>query len=224
MDARLVFENAQRLLVATVGQVRADKARLTQGYIRSEVNIQTSVASYQLQTLVNQNNNANLIYNTEKRLAQQDWFIVSSIAVFLAAPSSATDATYKLLTYPDPLVLSTSGAAAAAYTLYNGSLSLTIDNNVVMPEWDVYRHLYIPPTQPAANADYTTSGINYIGDNDGAEKAFYPVEPNLIFNGAANLDFRLNLPAAIGTVQSGGFSRIVTILRGVKAQNVTSVK
>jgi hypothetical protein len=224
MNARLTFENARALLASTVGTNAAANARLTSSYVRAEVNIQTNLATYQLQTLSNQPNNANVIYNTERRIQLQDWFIASQIGVFLGVPSSGTDTTFKLLTFPDASILTTIGASAAAYTLYNGYLNLTIDNNVVMPEWDLDRHLYIPVTQPAANADYTTSGINYIGNRDGSIHGYFPCEPNLIFNGAANLDFKLVLPSAIATAQTGGFSRIIVIMRGVKAQNVTSVR
>ena len=224
MSARLTFENARNLLGQTVGMAAAQAARLTSSYVRAEVNIATNLATYQIQTLSNQPNNANVIYNTERRIQLQDWFIASQIGVFLGAPSSASDATFKLLSFPDPSVLTTSGAAAAAYALYNGYLNLTIDNNVVMPEWDIDRHLVIPRTQPAANADYTTSGINYVGSRNGSVDGYYPCEPNLIFNGAANLDFKLVLPSAIATAQANGFSRIIVIMRGVKAQNVTSVR
>lgn len=224
MSARLTFENARNLLGATVGMQAAQNARLTSSYVRAEVNIATNLATYQIQTLSNQPNNANVIYNTERRIQLQDWFIASQIGVFLGVPSSATDAAYKLLTYPDPLILTTAGAAAAANTLYNGYLNLTIDNNVVMPEWDVDRHLVIPRTQSAANADYTSSGIALQGNRNGSVDGYYPCEPNLIFNGAANLDFKLVLPQAIATAQANGFSRIIVIMRGVKAQNVTSVR
>ncbi len=223
MNARLAFENAQRLLMATLPANSVADARLTPSYIRAEVVAQTNTSQYQIQTLVNQNNNANTIFSTERRLALQDWFVVSQIGVFIACPSSATDTTFKLLTYPDPVVMSTSGAAAANYVLYNGYLALTIDNKKVMPEWQLDNHLYIPPTQAAANADYATSGITLVGERNGSTDGYYPCEPNLVFNGAATLDFTLNLPAAISTLQSAN-QRIVVILKGHKAQNVTNVK
>jgi hypothetical protein len=215
MSARLTFENANNLLIKTVGMQAAQNARLTSSYVRAEVNIQTNLATYQIQTLSNQPNNANVIYNTEKRIQLQDWFIASQIGVFLGVPASATDGAYKLLTYADPLIFTTVGSAAAAMTMYNGYLNLTIDNNVVMPEWDIDRHLVIPQTQAAGAIQ---------GQRNASVDGYYPCEPNLIFNGAANLDFKLILPSAIATAQAGGFSRIIVVMRGVKAQNVTSVR
>lgn len=220
MNARLNFENAKALLQQN--GLNPSAARLTQSYIRSEILINNTTAQYKLGVTVNQQNNAGTIYNTENRLALQDWFITSQIGVLLAVPSSSTDASYRLLSYPSPALFTTSGAAAAANTLYNGKLSLSIDQNVVLPSWDISRCYKAANTQAASNADYTTSGINYIDAFDFSVDGFYPVEGNLIINGAANIDFTLNLPAAIATVQSN--SRIIVIQRGILAQNVTSVK
>lgn len=220
MDARLNFENAKNLL--SRNNLDISMARLTQSYVRSEVVIESTTAEYSIQTLVNQVNNAGGIFKTERRIALQDWFVVTAIGVFLATPSSATDTSFELLTYNDPAKLTTSGAAAAAGQLYNGLLSLAIDNNKVLPEWDVARHYCVPMQQTVANADYTTSGIAYKNSINLATDGYYPVEPNLIFNGGANLDFKLTLPNAIATVQTN--SRIVVVLRGIKAQNVTNVK
>lgn len=223
---RLVFNNAKAALASYIQQkqlnLNLSAAKLTQSYIRSEILINNTNAVFQVQTLINQNNNAGTIYNTERRLALQDWFITSAIGVFLAVPASSTDGAYRYYTYPDPNVFSTSGAGAAAQALYNGFLSLTIDNDVVVPEWDLSRHFKIPNQQYAANAYYTTSAINYQSEIDGDTDGYYPVEPNWIFNGASNLDFKINMPQAIVTVQTN--SRIVVIQHGIKAQNVTSVK
>jgi hypothetical protein len=57
---------------------------------------------------------------------------------------------------------------------------------------------------------------------DASENGFYPIEPNLLLNGAANIVANLVLPAAISTVKAN--SRIVCIFRTILAQNVTSVK
>ena len=131
MNARLNFENAKALLQQN--GLNPSAARLTQSYIRSEILINSTTAQYKLGVTVNQQNNAGTIYNTENRLALQDWFITSQIGVLLAAPSSSTDASYRLLSYPTTALFTTSGAAAAANTLYNGKLSLSIDQNVVLP-------------------------------------------------------------------------------------------
>lgn len=222
LNARLTFDNARALLMKNVSPEMALQARLTSSYIRSEILLNTTNAQYPIQTLINQPNNANVIFNTEKRLALQDWFIVSQIGVFLTAPASLIDASAKLLTFPDPSVLTGGGVAAAYYALYNGFLMLTINNDKILPEWDLDRHLVIPFTQPAANAGYTASSVNYVGNRNGSIDGYYPCEPNLIFNGAANLDFSVNIPAALAL--NFPFSRLVIILRGVKAQNITGVR
>jgi len=219
MNARLIYENAKQLLLRN-GK-NPETAILSQSYIRSEILIDANTAQYQVQSIVNQPNNSGVIYPTEKRLALQDWFITSSIGIFLGVPASATDNKWRLYAFPSTNVFSAANTAAAAYTLYNGFLSLTVDNRVVIPEWDIERSLYIPQQQAANDAYYATSGINFQSQFDG-EAGFYPAEPNYIINGAANIDMKINLPSAIATVQTN--SRIVVIQRGVKAQNVTNVK
>jgi hypothetical protein len=58
--------------------------------------------------------------------------------------------------------------------------------------------------------------------NDGSANGFYPTEPNFILNGAANIQAFITLPAAMSSVVSN--SRIVVIWRGIKLQNVTSIR
>ena len=47
-------------------------------------------------------------------------------------------------------------------------------------------------------------------------------EPNIVLNGASNINATLNLPAAPSTVDANTY--VATIFYGLLAQNVTSVK
>ena len=223
VNARLVFENAKNLLNQLAPQMgyNVKAAKLTQGVIRSEILLNTTNASFKIATLVNDANNAGVIFNTEIRLALQDWFITSSNGIFLAVPTSLTDGSFQYNTFPNPFAF-TGGTAPAAYAMYNGYLTLQIDGTLVVPQWDIARHLVIPNQQNVANAYYSVSNQQLQSEISGQNSGFYPVEPNWIFNGAANLDFQLKMPQAMASVQAN--SRIVIIQRGVKAQNVTSVK
>lgn len=214
--ARLVFDNAKNLVNNagfSVGQ-----AVLSQSYIRSEVAMSTSTTSYQIPVLVN-STGAGANFATNNLLNLQDAFVVSSIGIFVSIPATATTTAFPLYTYPNALAFTTSGAATALYNLYNGKLSVVVNNKQIVPSWDLYRHLYVPQTQQGAAA---TASV--IDENDATEFGYYPCEPNIVLVGSKNNVISLELPGAISTLQAGAAPRISVIMRGILAQNVTPVR
>lgn len=214
--ARLVFDNAKNL-VNNAG-FSAGQAVLSQSYIRSEVAMSTTTTSYQIPILVN-SVGAGTNFATNNLLNLQDAFVVSSIGVFVAIPAASTTTSFPLYTYPNATAISTVGAAAALYNLYNGKLSVVVNNRQIVPAWDLYRHLYVPQTQQGAASTATT-----IDQNDATEFGYYPVEPNIVLVGSKNNVISLELPGAISTLQAATAPRIVVIMRGILAQNVTPVR
>jgi hypothetical protein len=214
--ARLVFDNAKNL-VNNAG-FSAGQAVLSQSYIRSEVAMSTSTTSYQIPILVN-STGANTNFATNQLLQLQDAFVVSSIGVFVSIPAASTTTAFPLYTYPNASAFTTSGAAAALYNLYNGKLSVVVNNRQIVPAWDLYRHLYVPQTQQGAASTATT-----IDENDATEFGYYPVEPNIVLVGSKNNVISLELPGAISVLQASTAPRIVVIMRGILAQNVTPVR
>ena len=214
--ARLVFDNAKNL-VNNAG-FSAGQAVLSQSYIRSEVAMSTSTTSYQIPILVN-STGANTNYATNQLLQLQDAFVVSSIGIFAAIPASSSTTAFRLYTYPNVTAFSTSGAATALYNLYNGKMSVVVNNRQIVPSWDIYRHLYVPQTQQLAASTATTQD-----ENDATEFGYYPVEPNIVLVGSKNNVISLELPGAISTLEAGTAPRIVVIMRGILAQNVTPVR
>ena len=214
--ARLVFDNAKNL-VNNAG-FSAGQAVLSQSYIRSEVAMSTSTTSYQIPILVNSVGSGSN-FATNNLLNLQDAFVVSSIGVFVSIPAASTTTAFPLYTYPNASAFTTSGAAAALYNLYNGKLSVVVNNRQIVPAWDLYRHLYVPQTQQGAAATATT-----IDENDATEFGYYPVEPNIVLVGSKNNVISLELPGAISTLQASVAPRIVVIMRGILAQNVTPVR
>jgi hypothetical protein len=214
--ARLVFDNA-RNLVQNAG-FSVGQAVLSQSYIRSEVAMSTSTTSYQFPILVN-STGSTTSFATTNLLALQDAFVVSKIGLFISIPASSTSTAFPLYTYPNASAFTTSGAAAALYNLYNGKLSITINNRQVVPSWDLYKHLYVPQTQQGAAATATT-----IDQNDATEFGYYPVEPNIVLVGSKNNVVSIELPGAISVLQAGVAPRISLIFSGILAQNVTPVR
>jgi hypothetical protein len=214
--ARLVFDNAKNL-VNNAG-FSAGQAVLSQSYLRSEVAMSTSTTSYQIPILVN-STGSNTNFATNNLLNLQDAFVVSSIGVFVSIPAASTTTAFPLYTYPNASAFTTAGAAAALYNLYNGKLQVVVNNRQIVSAWDLYRHLYVPQTQQGAASTATT-----IDENDATEYGYYPVEPNIVLVGSKNNVVSLELPGAISTLQAGVAPRIVVIMRGILAQNVTPVR
>lgn len=215
MGQRMVFENA-KALVRGLGY-SVDQAVLTQSYLRSEVALSTSIANYHLPVLVNDTQNGSVRVN-EKRLNLQDIFVTSEIAVLIGI-GTGTSTKAVLYTYPN----STAFASASdddLWSIYNGSLNLTINNSQVLPAWDVYRHYFVPQTQ--GGVGITAQTVFPVDQNNAADDAFYPVEPGIVMNGAANINFQLTANGAPASIQANSF--ICVIQRGILLQNVTTVK
>ena len=209
MGSRMVFENA-KTLVRSLGY-SVEHAKLTQSYIRSEVALSTSIANYHIPVLVNDNQNASGPRVNERRLNLQDIFVTTELGVFIGI-GSATNTAAKLYTYPNATAF-TSATDDNLWSIYNGFLNLTINNEQILPSWDVIRHYFVPQTQQSAS---TTD--QWAASSDG----FYPVEPGIVMNGAANINFQLTANGAPATVETNSF--ICVIQRGILCQNVTTVK
>ena len=208
MGSRMVFENA-KALVRGLGY-SVEHAKLTQSYLRSEVALSTSIANYHIPVLVNDTQNGASRVN-EKRLNLQDIFITTEIAVVIGV-GAGTNTAAKSYTYPNSTVF-TAATDDDLWSIYNGYLNLTINNEQVLPAWDVLRHYFVPQTQQSAS---TTDQW------DASQDAFYPVEPGIVMNGAANINFQLTANGAPATVLADSF--IAVIQRGILCQNVTTVK
>jgi hypothetical protein len=218
ISARLTFENARSFVQSQGYDV--SQAVLTQSYVRSEVAISSSVTNYRLPIVVTDTTNG-AAFNTEKRVQLQDVSVVSSLFIGLAVPSSSTDTAFPVLSYPSTATNQFSSAQAdAALTLYNGFFTMQVNNQNIVPAWDILRHYYVPQTQ--GGVGITAQTVFPIDQFDGGDNGFYPVEPNLLLNGGANIVANIVLPAAISSVATN--SRIVAIFRTILCQNVTSVK
>ena len=218
VGARLVFENAKNFVASQGYDV--SQAVLTQSYVRSEVAMSATAATYQLPIVTN---SSLPTFNTCRPVQLQDVHVVSELGIFVAAPSSSTDASFKLYSYPNTAIFTTS--AAAMQTLYNGYFNLTVNNQNVVPAIDIYRSYFVPQTQQNTNFNVAspTAPAQWAGDqNDGNSFGFTAIEPNILLNGAANIQAQLVLPSAISSVVAN--SRIVVIFRTILCQNVTSVK
>ena len=220
-NQRLVLENTMDLI--TQAGYSLQGAKLTQSFIRSEVLMSTGQSRLHLPVLVTDAVNG-AAFNTERRLQLTDVFIVSSISVECGVPSSSTDATF--LTFPfAPTPIFTSGQAAVNGIFANGYLSMIVDNDQVLPAWDLRQHYNVPPAQAGANVTIAYTGATAVNTNidsiDGSNDGIVPNEPNFILTGNSNIDFSLNTIQAASAVTTN--SRWVVRLRGILAQNCSKV-
>lgn len=213
LDARLIYENSKEALRKAFPDIPniAEICKLTQSDYRLEQPLVAGNTNYTFPVLVNQQP----FSNTEKRLLQQDSAIIYSLAMYLAIPASATDTAFLLETYPNPVAWGANAGPAKA--IYNGFISIAVNNDILTPNWDTFKHLNVPETQATAAP---ASGFP-IDEIRGAFDATFPMEPNIVLIGSKNNVINLQLPVGLSAVPAN--SRIVLILRSITAQNSTVV-
>lgn len=212
LGSRLVYQNAKQLI--TRAGLNTGAAVLSQSYIRSELSMSTSKTLYQFPILINDTTSgSSAAFSTENRLNLQDAFIVSQIAFFAAKPSSSTDTTYQLCTYPNTTIFSGANTASSLFSFYNAKASLVVNNRQIVPSWAMYKHYSVPQTQ---------DGASTIDQQDGNESGFSIVEPNVVLVGSKNNVLQVELPSALAAVEAN--SRFVCVMYGILAQNVTPVR
>lgn len=215
---RLVYRNAYRSMLKA--GVNPQSAILTQSYLRLERTLSTSSTSYQFGVLVNDQPGGSAIRANEVRLNLQDAFYVSSIAMYVSVTTNATDTNNVYRTYPNPRIFSTAGADQALYQLYNGYLSLTVNNRVITSRWALSQHLFVPQTQQNVTPVATTVNLDQF---DGSSFGDVPCEPNWVLIGSKNNNFTITLPNAVSTLQASSTTVVSFVLSGVLAQNATQV-
>jgi hypothetical protein len=215
VDARMVFENSKVALRKAFPGIPniAEICKLTQSSYRFELPLIAGTTLYQFQVLANQK----VFYNTETRLLQQDSAVVYSLGMFAGAPSSETDNTFQLDTYGNTQKYG-GGAYASLGALWNGAnLSIAVNNDILVPNWDTWKHYNANQTQMTA-----ALGAGSPQDqNRGAFDGFYPMEPNVVLIGSKNNVIQITLPVGLVNIQE--YSRLIVIVRCITAQNSTVV-
>ena len=221
VGTRLAFEKAKQAIQNAGFSLQT--AVLSQSYLRLEVALSTSITNYQFPVLVNDVSSSNTTsFNTERRLQLQDAFVCSQFGLFFAVPASSTSNTFPLYTYANPYGFSATNTGSGINCWYNASLSLTVNNRVICPAYDLYRHKYVPQQQQASDAYYSASGINLVDEQDGSSDGFYPIEPSWVLVGSKQNQLTVQLNTAMPAVEAN--SRAIIIMRGHLAQNVTPVR
>jgi hypothetical protein len=185
--------------------------KLTQSFIRVEQPLVALQTLYTFPVLVNQAP----VLNTEQRLNLQDSFVISELGVYLAAPTSATDTAFRLLSFTN--FFSFAANTVPYYGLYNGRLIISVNNNIILPAWDLWRHYCANQTQQGAAVAAAVPQDQFAGERDG----MYAVEPNVTLIGSKNYVVQIQLPVGLSAITAN--SRVVIMMRGILAQNSTVV-
>lgn len=214
---RLVFQNSKNA-IARAG-LNPGAAVLSQSYLRMEVPLVAGVTNYTFDILVNENTNPQ--YVTQNKLNLQDAFVLSQLGFFLGVPatSATNEAAFPLLTYPNQVSF-TAANDVAAQAIYNGQMQLTVNQRTIITAWDLNRHYQVNQTQQlvARAASTPFQNIDQVNlDTDG----FSVVEPNVVLVGSKKNILQVVLPAGLASVEPN--SRLICVMRGILAQNVTSV-
>lgn len=211
VGARLAFEKAKQGVRAA--GYNLGTAVLSQSYLRSEVLLSTTQTLYTFPILVNDNQSGG-ITNTSNLLNLQDAFYVSEMAIYFAAPGSSTASNFPLVSYPNASIFA-AGSDAELYSLYNGKMSILINNRQIVPTIDLYRFYDAEQTQAPA---VTNAKDQFSGKNSGK----YVIEPGIVFVGSKQNVVQVSIPNALASVQAN--SRMILYCVGHLAQNITPVR
>lgn len=188
--------------------------KLTQSTLRLEQPLVANQNQYTFQIMDNQPGAGGQIFNTEIRLRMQDTFVPTMIGIYICLPSSSTDATFRLYSYPNQFIFAN---ALQMRALYNGQLKIMVNNYQYVYGWELQKHWNSNQTQQTA-----VFGAGSPEDqNNFADDSMFPMQPFVLFGGAQNVQIEIRLPAAPTAVDAN--SRYVMRFYGVLAQNSTPV-
>jgi len=160
--------------------------------------------------------------NTEQRLSLNDGFSIFEIGVFVAKPASSTSTIFKLYSYPNAGVFSTSNVATSLDGFYNnGVLNISKEQVNYLDNYPLLNHRFVPQVQDGITFGYTTASAtvpNGLDSFDGTQNGFAPLASYINITGRDTLSINIQLPAGLAAVESN--QRVVLVFRGYKAYNV----
>jgi len=215
MPAREDFDIAVSLFARTYRmseQDVIDQFRPTQSRLRLEQLAVTTSATYNFKALVNQGNP----FNTEVRLNLQDTFVPTHVGFYMGAPTSSTDSAWIPQTYLNPFVFGAANAAAMN-SIYNGNMSIMLNNDQYVNNWPIMWHWQSPQTQQTAAAGAGSP----LDEFDGDSYSLRSMQPFVLLVGSQNIQIQIALQNAPTQVLAN--SRLMLVYDGILFQNSTVV-
>ena len=191
-------------------------------YLRLERTVNGTFNSVNFYTLGNENSPL----ATEKRLEISDAFAVTKIGLFISkvgSDTTPTDAELSgaiLRTYPNASVFSGSGEATNLMSIYNGYLSLTVDQKVVVDSLPTNQFYQVPQTiQGVTTTAYVDAGSGDATTTVPRDQTVFnrgmfnsPVEITL--RGQNKINWQLNLPNSTNLTGTSSSNQIHLVLGG----------
>lgn len=215
-------------------EAKAKTITLTDSYLRTRNRLGANLTNYNFGILVNDPssspagpNNGN--YALEKRLSLQDVFFVYEMGFFLYTvntPGGNAEFEFIRQTFPNPNFY---GASGLDLNLMQqiweaGTMSVTVNGDVLTPAWSMSDHSHVPQTQiNALNWPGGDNPQNFFNQMEYNSYGFKIVEPNWIINGGNKNLFTVNYPTALNNIGLGGIVHIELYFRGFLAQNASSI-
>ena len=235
-DMRIAYANAYRSLwnKATNNGTNknpswlpnAGNKILSQSDLRSEIVLNPNKTTYQFGINVNQIVNSQTIFNTERRLNLQDTFYCSQIGYYfrmVATQFGNTSWASYLQTFLSGQFFGSGLDLNRSSALWDGNLSMSINNRTVVPEWDLWRHYEINTTQYPTFVTSTPTTLLPVWDEiSGAQSGMYPCEPMWILDGSYDNVLNVNYNNALNAIGLGSGElevHMVIVMRGILAQN-----
>lgn len=190
--------------------------------VDASLRLETAMAANQQQFNFYAGTGQGSVFNTEVRLDLNDGFSIFEIGLFVAKPASTTSTIFKLYSYPNASVFSTSNVATSLDGFYNqGKLNISKDQVNYLENYPTLNCRFVQQTQEGLTFGYTTSGAtlpngldNFDGNNDGYTSLAAPIN----ITGRDSLNINISIPAGLTAVET--YQRAVLVFRGFKAYNV----
>lgn len=208
-------------------------ARITQGSIVSEQLLNSTATNsvlFNLKENQPNSNNSGAITVNEQRLKLSDAFCVTSWSIqirrVVQAGATATVAEIGggiLYNNVNSAVFTAAAEITALQNIFNGFLAVTINKQQIYTQYPCRGFESVPTAQKGTTTAAIAGPVQYLQSRDGRKgltDGFIPLWPTINLQGAWDMSFLLNLPAAVVMGATGNFSNYATlVLDGFLLQN-----
>lgn len=185
-------------LYAKYEKIGKGKVRLTQSALILSVPIDPNKTTYSFPILESDQTPAPSGIAYEQRLNINDVFIANAIGLYIGAnlqdENFPSEPNYRWLTTP---LTELGGLGTRQENLYNGKISISVNNVKYVEKWDTKKHQYVAVTQ--AQGSSAGQPFATLPAEDMAAAGIVNVTPNINFSGSKKNEIVLDLPTPILT-------------------------
>lgn len=252
IDLRENFKVAAIMLARAndVAIEKVDLNQLTQGFLRSPIDLQTnlSILQFPMSTLDQASVTGAPNIPITNLVASVDAFVAGMMSYYLMIYSYTggnqinMDFTlgnnFTPTTYPSPWENNGTGVnwSPGCMIFWLGYIKIEVNSKILYKQWDLMRHYNAPMTQATPSFPSPSNYIpNQKNQYDGGSDGFYPMEPLPVFSGSkqniVQMFLPANIPATISPFNETGIgygtsfiAKAITHWRGVTCQNASGLK